>query len=361
MNKKQITLAVTAAAAALCAGAAQADVTIYGRMHLDIENTKAGGPSAVTLNKVQNDSSRIGFKGNEDLGNGLKAIWQVESGFAADDGSSGTLGSRETFIGLSSNTLGTVKAGNFLVAIDDLHFIAGNTFQYTTGISNDAALWLNGGNLATGGFDVRAGNSITYQTPDFNGLSSRVQYSFTTGTGNSETTKGGASLISGNVLYRKGPLSVGYGIQANRDMQLMSSNFYQRGLTNMLAAGYNFGSIYVGGLIEHDKLENINNTGKDRSRNYGSLTASYTLGRNVFSALYGKAGSWSGGAGVANSGAKMGSVAYNYVLSKTTQLYLLYTSMHNDANATYVLGGSPGLTAAARNQHSVALGMWKNF
>lgn len=366
MKQQQLLLASLAAAGLLAATAAMADVTIYGRLHGDLENTKAGSSSAVSTNMVQNDTSRIGFKGDEDLGNGLKAIWQVESGVAIDDGSAGastgTLGTRETFLGLSSSRFGTFKLGNFLVAIDDLHGIAGNNFQYYTGISNDAALWLNGGKLSTGGFDARAGNSVSYQTPDFNGLTSRVQYSLTTGTGNSETQHGGASLISANVQYSKGPLRVGYGIQANRDMQTMSSNFYQNGLTNMLAVGYTVGPFYLAGLVEHDSLSNINNSGKDRSRNYGSVLASYTVGNNVFSVFGGKAGAWHGDAGVADSGAKLGTVAYNYVLSKSTQVYVLYTTLRDDSNASYVLGGSPTAgTPQAGNQHSLALGMWKNF
>lgn len=358
---KQPKFWLACSAAALLAPLAHADVTIYGRMHLDVESTKAGAANLPSITKVQSDTSRIGFKGNEDLGNGLKAVWQVESGFAADDGSTGILGSRETFIGLSSNTLGTLKAGNFLVAIDDLHGIAGNTFQYTTGISNDAALWLNGGNLATGGFDVRAGNSVSYQTPTINGFSSRVQYSLTTGAGGSEAIKGGASVISANVQYENGGLRVGYGFQQNRDMKVTSANFYEHGMTNMLAAGYNFGTIYVGGLLERDKLKNINSSGNDRTRNYGSVLASYTVGNNVFSAQYGKAGAWSGAAGVGDSGATLGTLAYNYVLSKNTQIYLLATSINNGVNGAYVLGGSPTTTTAMRNQHSIALGMWKNF
>jgi len=130
----------------------------------------------------------------------------------------------------------------------------------------------------------------------------------------------------------------------------------------MLAAGYSFGSVYVGGLLEHDILDNINLTGNSRSRNYGSLIGTYTNGANIFSAQYGQAASWKGSAAVQDSGAKMGTLAYNRVLSKTTQVYVLLTELHNQANATYVLGGNPSATAAgASKQNSLAVGMWKNF
>ncbi|EEG09947.1 porin [Pseudogulbenkiania ferrooxidans] len=343
---------------------AYADVTLYGRIHMDLESTKAGTTETPSLSKVQNDASRIGFKGSEDLGNGLKAIWQVESGVSVDAGG-GTWASRESFLGLSDATFGTLKAGNFLVPYDDLHYIAGNNFQQGTGISNDAAMWANGGDLKTGGFDTRLGNSISYQTPKYKGFSSRIQYSLTTdATNGKEAKSNGASVVSANVLYDDGPLRVGYGFQNNRDMQGLSSNFYEDGTAHMLAAGYVFGDFYLGGLYEHIKLENINNSGNDRSRNYYGAMASYTAGLNVFSAQFGKAASWTGAAGVADSGARMGSIAYNRILSKTTQVYALYTLMHNDDNAGYVLGSNavqPGAGAVMSKQHSIAIGMWKNF
>jgi predicted porin len=65
--------------------AAHADVTIYGFLSSSIESTKATGATAGSASdyksrtRVVDDNSRIGFKGNEDLGNGTKAIWQVES------------------------------------------------------------------------------------------------------------------------------------------------------------------------------------------------------------------------------------------------------------------------------------------
>ncbi|MDN0076799.1 porin [Crenobacter sp. SG2303] len=107
----------------------------------------------------------------------------------------------------------------------------------------------------------------------------------------------------------------------------------------------------------------MENSGNDRHRNYGSLQASYTLGSNQFTVQYGQASSWSGFAGVGDSGAWMGTFSYNLHLSKHTQLYALYTRLNNGSNAAYQLGGDPAAHAVPtlRNQHSVALGMWTNF
>src|SRR4051812_1346092 len=84
---KSLTLAPVAAAL-LCAVAApafaQSSVTIYGRLNESVENQKAGTGSSVW--RLVNDSSRIGFKGTEDLGGGLKAGFQIEHGFSPDTG-----------------------------------------------------------------------------------------------------------------------------------------------------------------------------------------------------------------------------------------------------------------------------------
>ena len=87
MQKKVIALAVAALASS--AAFAQTNVTIYGVVDVgqafvkssgsDVANTNQG-----TVGRLDSNSSYIGFKGVEDLGNGLKAIFQYESGFAAD-------------------------------------------------------------------------------------------------------------------------------------------------------------------------------------------------------------------------------------------------------------------------------------
>ncbi|MCD2456584.1 hypothetical protein LRN53_14420, partial [Staphylococcus aureus] len=89
-----------------------------------------------------------------------------------------------------------------------------------------------------------------------------IQHSLTSGAGGAESTShGGATVTSGDIVYKSGPLSVAYGIQANRSMSRTSSGFYDNALANMLVAGYSFGDLYLAGLIEHDTMENINRSG----------------------------------------------------------------------------------------------------
>ena len=81
MNK---TLIIAAVSALTVTGAfAQSSVTIYGRINTTAERQDSNG---VKTSVLANNSSRIGFKGTEDMGGGLKAGFQLESGFSSDTG-----------------------------------------------------------------------------------------------------------------------------------------------------------------------------------------------------------------------------------------------------------------------------------
>src|SRR4030065_149657 len=105
MKKSLIALAVAGVVSAP-AFAATANVDVYGRMHFAIEDTNVSGTDL----DIKTNSSRIGFKGAEDLGGGLKAIWQIEQQFDAtsiNDTAFGGSSLRNTFVGMSGG-FGTV-------------------------------------------------------------------------------------------------------------------------------------------------------------------------------------------------------------------------------------------------------------
>ncbi|NMG74658.1 porin [Aromatoleum diolicum] len=371
--KKQIGIALlglVGSGVAQVASAQETSVTVYGRAHVSFESLKASGTK--TKQVLNNNTSRIGFRGEEALGNGLKAFFQIESGVKLDDGGSGgsnALAGRESFVGLKSN-FGSIKAGNFYHPYDDLHSISGNYFQLFTGTSNDATLWANGSTAATGGFDQRLPNAVSYESPTFGGLSAKLWYSFGPTSGSQEQLgSNGARAISANVLYANGPLKAAWGHLQQRRMQTHSASFYEDGFSNFITVGYQIGPVYLAALVERDKLKNINQSGNDRTRNYGHLLAKYTTGAHTVGAFYGKAYDWKGSAGRDDSGARMYTVGYNYALSKRTQVYTLYTNLKNQDAGAYVLGGSPVRAAgaladwatASEKQSGIVLGMAHNF
>jgi predicted porin len=301
MNKKLVALAVGSAFALPLAVQAQtANVTLYGRLNLDLEfvngktcqngvtggaggtgvstgaNQSTGGvacsglssatapnvTSNTTTNRVSSNSSRFGMRGTESLGGGLNAVFQIESNVSGDTGnaSSSGLASRETFVGLQGSW-GRVTLGKFLMPQDDLHPIFGNAPTLTTSILSTANLWAFGNlSKAQGGFDARTGNNIRYDSPNMMGFTAALQYSTRDDSGNTTQTPNGgdngdhpsvinhANVVGGNIIYSNGPFQAGAAVEVNNKVR----NAYAVGGPNLrdtdwsIAGSYNFGTIMQG-------------------------------------------------------------------------------------------------------------------
>src|SRR6478736_386633 len=115
MKKKYLLGGLLMGAAAL--SHAQSNVTIYGIVDSGIEyvsNQAAGGSSFRVPSNTGTFASRLGFRGNEDLGGGLSAIFTLENGFGTDTGTAsqgGRLMGRQSFVGLASKDWGQVTIG----------------------------------------------------------------------------------------------------------------------------------------------------------------------------------------------------------------------------------------------------------
>ena len=362
MNKKLVAVAVAGMLAAPMAAQAQtANVTLYGRLNLDMEvvNVKQdnisrpGDPSGVNAPKanifrVMSNSSRLGVRGSEALGGGLSAVFQIESavGAATGGGLGASLGTRETFVGLQGGW-GTFKLGYFLTPYDDIHPIFGNVPTLATSILGTQALWSNtgwAGNYQYGGaFDDRAANSIRYDSPNWAGFTGSVQVGsavsggdptngsqcITTGIVATGTPCGTtvsqqrrhAYLLSLNGLYNNGPFQAGiaYEIhnnfrpnstpaagsaftgQVNPDTnQVGNLRLQDEGLS--IAASWNFGVAKIGGVFERLKYDVA--TG-DISRNMYGASVTWNLGPGQLYAMYGYA---QDGSGSALDGQQVGAV-----------------------------------------------------
>ncbi|MGR2661556.1 porin [Chromobacterium haemolyticum] len=163
MKKSLIALMV-----ATLPAAAFADVTVFGTIKGGVEYVDSSKGTKQT--NIDDLGSRIGFKGNEDLGNGLKAIWQVETGFGIDGqsrtgDSSGTFASRESFVGLSSN-FGTFRLGHLST------FGESDMAQVNPWESSSNALQLN----AFTRDDGYVKNAVRFDTPEFAGFKAAFLY-----------------------------------------------------------------------------------------------------------------------------------------------------------------------------------------
>lgn len=348
MKKTLIALAVAGVVAAPAAFAATSNVDVYGNLGVsyDFIDTDAAGDDK--LNRVSSNSSRIGFKGSEDLGGGLAGVWQIESqlnmdGVGASNAFTGasnfSTNLRNSFLGLSSKTMGTLVAG-----------IHDTPYKMSTGkaqVWGDSSADFNNivGNV--GGsthFDLRTGNTIVYISPSFSGLSGAVAY-----VEGKEVNNGAAhddSGYSAMVAYDQGPL-------------FLSAAYEKHNLANdrdafKLAGAYTFGNSKLG--LIYEKADNAAGT-HDRDAWY--LNGSHKLGNIVLKAAYGRAGD-----AVANDGAKTWSLGADYNLSKRSYMYGYYTSTSNDSAGTYSIGNGQGSfnAAAAGSDPSVfSIGMRHTF
>jgi len=124
---------------------AQAQVEIYGRANVTVEHqsVKAHGNPATndfSVNAVVDNSSRVGFRGKEDLGGGLSAFFQVESRVRLDEGTAGFWASRDSFVGLQSGSLGTLRLGRTIGPVYYATYDYISMHNHDTGTSADALL-----------------------------------------------------------------------------------------------------------------------------------------------------------------------------------------------------------------------------
>jgi predicted porin len=227
MNLKKLTLAAAVAASCAAPAFAQSSVQLYGKLYpflLDERgsgataagtavSTLSGTPSGVngvghTLGMAAGNS-RLGFRGTEDLGGGLKAFFQLEGVASADDGTGNGHGAfqfnRNTFVGLGG-AFGTIKLGNhdtiFKEYGDTLGVLglSSGTFMSTSDVLRKTGFGTSG----SSSFHLRRPNSIVYETPEIADFQFGYQYS------TDEVTSGPRKprLQSFGVRYDNGPIYV---------------------------------------------------------------------------------------------------------------------------------------------------------
>ena len=232
MKKSLIALAVLGLSGAAMA---QSSVTLYGVADAGIGKIEAGSGLADPANDasdktefisgsmMNNGTSRLGGRGVEDLGGGLKAGFQFETGLDLDNGgSSGAFWSRQANIWLGGNW-GTVKLGRQFTP----SYLTTSTFELT-----GAALYsVLANTYKFAGIGRRANSAFTYMTPNFGGFTGALAYVTKT---DLATPKAAYDL---GLMYANGPIGVG-----------VSVNKFSTSKTNYQAgAKYSFGNFALAG------------------------------------------------------------------------------------------------------------------
>lgn len=341
MNKSIIAAAI---AVAVAAPAANAGVTIYGKIHASIDSrdvstsgwdTGAGdwyGEGYDQWN-VTSRRSRIGFKGTEDLGNGLSAIWLAETGYDITDGGAWDSGVRQSYIGLTGSW-GTFAVGKQYVPYKLAMMGSGvENMSDTTADTSDLANLSNQGSVS---------NAIAYVTPNMNGLTGAI--AIVPGEG-SNGNDGLADTISAGVMYSNNGLYLGAGYQ-QAEGGSSDPTWWN------VSASYTIGNFKIAGAYEDlsngapsltvENLPNNTNFIDYNTCNVGSscddgeswaISATYTMGNNAFKATYGHHENDGGDAGREQTGWGVGAF---HSFSKRTQAYVAYSNElfedHNSGN-----------------------------
>lgn len=335
MKKKLVALALASAfALPLAAQAQTANVTLYGIVDVAFVQANGGGKKFSGIDSGILAGSRLGFTGREDLGNDLATVFTLEYFLVPDENEGiGTAGlkARQTFVGLSSKTLGTVALGRQYAPA----FGAAARTDATGGAVYAAAYVLRafGGNDIQDASVARISSSVTYASPNFSGVTVNAIYGFGENS-NRTVSQVNNDFKSIGVNYANGPINVD-ALASNR-RSLAGGTASNREW--MIGGSYNFG--FVKPFLSYQKKTGSNPipTPDNKIWDVGVTVPVGTAGtvQVEYSRL-----SREGGSDADSKGATLG---YLHSLSKRTTIYTAYTRIKNDANVPNVASGSGAIS-----------------
>jgi predicted porin len=346
---------VALAAIGLLSGAASAQtaVTVYGLADVGVNRTDNGLDSVLQLKSNGQSGSRVGFRGTEDLGGGLSALFVLENGFNVDTGSfsvNNKLFGRLAYVGLNGG-FGSVKLGRTLSPLKAAHEqidpfgAAGDVgslerifYAHQTGTAgSSSASYLGNDNIG------RTDNTINYATPNFAGFTAQAAYSFGEATGTTATGR----RVGFGLGYVSGPLNVQFGYDKTNAGILTVSAITAPAVTlaapstfdsanAFLGAVYNFGVAKLHLAYAHTKIEPL--AGAERSYRDGLLGVSIPVGAGTIIGSY----IVHQNRDLDENDAKLIAIGYTYDLSKRTNFYTGYSVISNDDNVR--VGGGVSTT-----------------
>jgi predicted porin len=387
------------------AAQAQTNVTIYGKLYPQINHYSTSGASApgttvssltapITTSKadvsgtvMESSNSRLGFRGTEDLGGDLKALFQLEMTVGVDTGAGGSvLFNRDTFVGLAGG-FGMVRLGNMDTVYknlgDTLSFlgVSSGNFISTSNILSKPGF----GSSSSTSFHQRRPNSIIYESPEVGGFQGLFDYSLGEVAGNTKAN----SVISAGVKYEKGPIYVALAHEIHNDLFGLSK-FATANRNGIGGTGSTFAP--TAGASSKDRATRLTGQYKittdtrveanvarlDYKETGGaglagyktttwSLGAEHRIGVITLAASYGQAGAGTcslvSGAACSTAGldGKMLNLGGSYALSKRTSLFAIGSRLTNGSSAAYSNTGDAPAPNVGADITQVALGISHTF
>lgn len=313
MKYRYIAGACALSLTAACAHA-QSLVKVYGVADAGIVLERGG--AAGSMDNVSSgvaSGSRLGFKGKEDLGDGMNAFFVIENGFAMDTGKAGQGGllfGRQALVGLSS-AAGSISLGRqyapYYKALRDV------ADPFCTGLAGNAQ------NLFS--TLTRVDNSVVYQSPKWHDVQVEVMY----GAGEVAGDTAKHRTIGGSATYEAGPLTV---VLAHHQQGDMAGVAHSR--NTMLVGRYRYGDIVFHGAYSRNR-DLLGNPSRDA---LVGVAVRVGPGRWLASLMahrddYGR-----------DAQARQAAIGYEYSLSRRTDLYAAYGHIVNRDGAAFHVGNA---------------------
>ncbi len=380
---KKSLLAVAAIGAFASAAQAQSSVTVYGILDVGYIGTNTrnvvNNNVKTTTNQIGSSaetSSRLGFKGMEDLGGGMSAFFTSEfqlyptnSTLSADYGKDTGLANRQTFVGLAKKGLGNASVGTQYTPI---HEAVGKTDPGQTNNVVGSVIYpvkVNGADLTTASYTVRTNNSIVAKTENFAGFSGKVFYNVND-SNSTKTSSAPATATTGGVLNTNG-----WGIGGDYTWKkLYAAAAYQsfkqtttNGLISTAANNvdnqtyasltYDFGILkayvnYVNRSLQCTNASSLKRSGQQIGvRSFVTPTIEVWASGGMGRITAADTGTSSSSLSIGTNNATANFTAYqlgaNYLLSKRTNLYAIYGSTQQSSGTT--------LRSEGANQYAVGV------
>jgi predicted porin len=354
MQKKLIALAV--AGLASTGAFAQANVTVYGVADASFDVVKISGDANNELGnttRVSTNSSLLGFKGAEALGNGLTAVFQFETAVGFDN--AGALGAnRDSYVGLAGG-FGTVVLGNLTGPTRALG-AAVDVNSGATGIGANAALLGKLGNnligttdangsygggstcgrstTCTSIFDTRWKNAIAYVSPSFAGLNATVAYVANENKSLHGLAAANTTGYDVGLKYANGPAMAAVTYNA-----VSVGNAADLKVSDLRVGGsFNMGAASLRAIFDLARADNFGGN-KVTQAVYGlGATFNVTPASKLLGQVYVARDLKVNGSSADDTGAKLFEVGVEHSLSKRTMLKATYAMINNDKGAAYDFG-----------------------
>ncbi|MDR2297730.1 MAG: porin [Comamonas sp.] len=342
---KHTLIALAAMTFAAAASAQSSNVTLFGVADASVAHISTSGKSVTGLANGGNSSSRLGFRGVEDLGGGLKAGFWLEGSIGVDDGTaSGFKFDRRSTISLLGN-FGELRLGRDKTPayqnLESFHAFGDTGMGAINGhnlISGSAVGTSEGSN------PKRNSNMVSYLLPKLGGVYGQISHSFGEQSGDNSL----ASSTGLRLGYANGPLDVAaaYGVArggtANNGVDYKTFN---------LGASYKFGVVTPMVLVASDR-------GNNKRVDLYSVGVKVPLGAGELRAAY----TWYKDKKSDNADSERLALGYGYKLSKRTELYAAVARMSNDDKAARKLGSSLAPTPnLGKSMTGYEIGMRHNF